>query len=298
MPAATPAQFPGLNNTVEYSEGLLVGYRWYDSKNIQPLFPFGFGLSYTKFTYSNLKVTGSVDGVTPVKVSATVTNSGDVAGSDAAQLYLGFPASAGEPPRKLVDFERVTLSPGQSTTVKFTISPLDEWWWNSNAYDETSGTYNVYVGDSSALTDLPLVQSYTMKADIGNRAVTVTAPKSFSPGTSGTAAVTLSAGGTQTLSEVSLALNVPDGWHAVPLSSSSFADVLPGQSLTVQFAVTPPAGAVTQNVTLSGAANFSPNCAAAAAQSQSPATLAQAAAAGSTACTSVLRLGGVQARLD
>ena len=300
IPDSTPAQFPGVNNIVDYSEGLLVGYRWYDDKNIQPLFPFGFGLSYTTFSYTNLKVTSSVDGVTPVSVSATVTNTGHVAGSDAAQLYLGYPAAAGEPPRKLVDFQRVTLAPGASTTVKFTINPLDEWWWNDNAYDETAGTYNVYVGDSSALNDLPLIQSYTMTGSIGNRAVTVTVPKSIGAGASGTASVTLSAGGTQTLHGVALALNVPDGWKATPLSSASFTNVLPGQTLTVQFSVTPPAGAVTQNATLYGTANFSPSTCTTTttAQTQNPAILARAAASGTSSCTPVSRHGGVQVRLD
>ena len=298
VPASTPAQFPGLNNTVEYSEGLLVGYRWYDAKNIAPLFPFGFGLSYTKFSYSNLQLRSSVDGVTPVQVSATVTNTGTVAGSDAAQLYLGYPSAAGEPPRKLVDFQRVTLSPGQSTVAHFTINPLDEWWWNSNAYDETTGSYNVYVGNSSALTDLPLTRSYTMTTSIGNRAVKVTAPRSFTAGASGTATVTLTAGGNQTLNEVALALTPPDGWTATPLSQASFTNVLPGRALTVSFAVTPPAGAVTRDVTLYGTADFAPStCAATSAQTLSTALLYRKAASTVASCTPVARHAGVQTRL-
>ena len=147
VPTASPAQFPGANNVVDYSEGLLVGYRWYDQQNIAPLFPFGYGLSYTSFKFSNLQIVNpSVDGVTPVKVSATITNTGKVSGSDAVQLYLGYPNAAGEPPRKLVDFNRVTLAPGASTKVSFTIKPSDEWWWNNNSWDESTGTYNVFVG--------------------------------------------------------------------------------------------------------------------------------------------------------
>ena len=305
VPAATPAQFPGVGNTVQYSEGLLVGYRWYDAKSVKPLFPFGYGLSYAHFSYSGLQLQGSVDGVTPVKVSATVTNDGKVAGSDVAQLYLGFPAAAGEPPRKLVDFTRVTLAPGQSQRVSFTINPSDEWWWNGTAWDETSGTYQVYVGNSSALSDLTLTRSYAMNTSIGNRRVSVAAPRSFAPGQSGTVQVTLSAGGNQTLSQVSLALSAPGGWRVAPLAATTRSRLLPGNTVTVPFSVTPPAAAVTQNVTLYGTANFSPGaCPASAgstatadAQAANPAALFAQAAQGIVGCKAVARHGGVQVRL-
>ena len=304
VPAATPAQFPGTNNIVQYSEDLLVGYRWYDAKGIKPLFPFGYGLSYTHFSYSNLALSsGSVDGVTPVQVTATVTNDGTVAGSDAAQLYLGFPAAAGEPPRQLVGFKRVTLAAGQSQTVHFTITPRKEWWWHGRAWDQTPGTYTVYVGNSSALANLPLTQTYTMNTSIGNRRVSVLAPRSFAPGVSGAASVTLSAGGNQTLSQVSLDLAAPEGWSVVPLASATRSQLLPGETVTVPFQVTPPQGGVALNVTLYGTANFSPaacfgsDAVAANAQKESPAKLFAVAAKGGTACKPVTRHGGVQARL-
>ena len=259
VPASTPAQFPGTNNQVQYSEGLLVGYRWYDSKGTQPLFPFGYGLSYTHFTYSNLQLAQyQVDGVTPIEVSATVTNDGNVAGSDAAQLYLGMPAATGEPPRKLVDFQRVTLAPGQSTVVHFAISPRDEWWWNTNGWDETAGDYSVYVGDSSALADLPLTARYTMTRSIGARHVGVTSPRPLHAGTTTTVQVTLGGGGNETLNLVQLGLSAPDGWSVVPLASPYRNNVGPGEVVTEQFAVTPPAGAVPQFATLYGTANFAP----------------------------------------
>ena len=76
VPASTPAQFPGVNNEVQYSEGIDVGYRWYDSQHLTPMFPFGFGLSYTRFAFSGLRVRGdATDGVNDVAVSATVTKS-------------------------------------------------------------------------------------------------------------------------------------------------------------------------------------------------------------------------------
>jgi beta-glucosidase len=85
VPAATPSQFPGVNGQVNYSEGLDVGYRWYDANNLKPLFPFGFGLSYTRFRFSGLQVTPTAtDGVSDVQVAATITNTGDRAGADVA----------------------------------------------------------------------------------------------------------------------------------------------------------------------------------------------------------------------
>lgn len=300
IPTASPVQFPGQNNTVEYSEGLLVGYRWYDHNKVTPLFPFGYGLSYTSFKYSNLRVeNASVDGVTPVHVSAIVTNTGRVTGSDAAQLYLGYPSAAGEPPRKLVDFQRVSLAPGEAKRLNFTIRPSDEWWWNINGWDETTGEYKVWVGDSSALADLPATGSYAMDRGIGNRHVGVSAPRSFTLGGSNTAVVTLSAGGSQTLAEINLSLAAPDGWKVQPTTATRFSNVLPGQTLSVAFQLTPSADAVTRDVTLFGTADFAPStCAQVAdAQAGNPLQLAQYAASGRESCKPAVRHGGVQIRL-
>jgi beta-glucosidase len=258
VPAANPARFPGIGGKVHYSEGVLVGYRWYDARHIKPMFPFGFGLSYTRFQYSDLKVSRTdVDGVTPLRVSARVTNDGHVSGADVAQLYLGLPAASGEPPRKLVGFERVTLAPGQSKVVHFTITPREEWWWGHDGWTETAGTYRVYVGDASGLAELPLRASYTMGTAIGDRQVSVSAPKSFKPGSRSIVRVSLSAGGNETLQDASLSLKVPGGWHVVPVGPVSRAKVAPNAPLTAQFAVTPPSWGVTQYVTLYGTADLS-----------------------------------------
>src|SRR5207253_2257751 len=118
-PIQSAAQWPGItqyNDSVGphsiYSEGLLVGYRWYDAKGIQPLFPFGYGLSYTSFGYSALSVTATATGAT---VSFTVTNTGKRQGSEVAQVYVGAPAASGEPPKQLKGFQKVSLEPGGST---------------------------------------------------------------------------------------------------------------------------------------------------------------------------------------
>ena len=192
VPAHTTPQFPGNGVSVRYSEGIHVGYRWYDTKNITPLFPFGYGLSYTRFKFSNLAVSPqTTDGVHNVHVSATITNTGARAGTDVAQLYLGDPASSGEPPRQLVAYKRVTVGAGKSTAVRFTISPPNTWWWDQSApggsstgggWSQTAGTYRVYVGDSSALSNLPLRGAFNMTSTPAARQVEVMAPGAVSAG--------------------------------------------------------------------------------------------------------------------
>jgi beta-glucosidase len=161
VPAATPRQFPGVNGRVHYSEGIDVGYRWYDANNITPMFPFGYGLSYTTFGFSNLAITPG-KGSAAVTATATVTNTGHVAGTDVAQLYLGDPPVAGEPPRQLKGFQRVTLAPGQSSTVTFNLTKQDLAYWktSANKWVVPEGQFHVYVGDSSATANLPLQGSF------------------------------------------------------------------------------------------------------------------------------------------
>src|SRR4029077_10058247 len=111
-------------------------------------------------------------------VSATVTNTGKVAGSDAAQLYLSDPAAAGEPPRQLKGFQKVTLQPGQSTTVQFTLTGHDLSYWNdtANGWVLPDGQFGVDIGDSSALANLPLQGSFSVIRTLGARYATVAAP--------------------------------------------------------------------------------------------------------------------------
>ena len=147
-----------------YREGVGVGYRYYDATSKTPLFPFGYGLSYTSFAFSHLNVTPQETHNAQVTVSARVTNTGRVAGSEVAQLYLGDPAAAGEPPRQLKGFQKVTLRPGESTTVRFTLGGHDLSYWDdaANGWVVADGQYHVYVGDSSALANLPLRGSFTV----------------------------------------------------------------------------------------------------------------------------------------
>lgn len=259
VPAHTQARFPGVGGKVHYSEGLKVGYRWYDSKGIKPMFPFGYGLSYTRFRFSNLHLSPStVDGVHPVHLSATITNVGKSAGSDVAQLYLKDPAAAGEPPRQLVGFQRVKLAPGHSARVHFTVSPRDTWWWDQaeGGWSQSAGTYRVYVGDSSALADLPLRDSFMMKSTPASRQVVVHAPALMHPGKASTVKVSLTASGNETLHNVRLALQVPGGWQVRPVGSKVFRSVPSSASPTATFRVKPPAWAVSANAVVHATADL------------------------------------------
>ena len=155
VPAHTAQQWPGDASGVQYSEGVDVGYRWYDAHNITPLFPFGFGLSYTSFAFSNLQV-GALDANGVATVSATVKNTGSREGAEVVQLYVSDPANTGEPPKQLRNFARVDLQPGASQTVRFTVTAHDLAHFDnaSNAWTTTSGSYQILVGDSSR--NLPL----------------------------------------------------------------------------------------------------------------------------------------------
>ena len=154
-PATERIEFPGVNGVVHYNEGLLVGYRWYNARNETPLFPFGYGLSYTSFRLSRLAIANGGQAGSE-NVSLHVRNIGGRRGSEVVQLYVTFPESAGEPPRQLRGFRRITLAPGQATEVRFelTRAALDIWSDNVSGWTMASGRYRIDVGISSV--DLPL----------------------------------------------------------------------------------------------------------------------------------------------
>jgi beta-glucosidase len=148
-PATTASRFPGVGGVARYSEGLLVGYRWFEARRAKPLYPFGFGLGYTRFRYDRLRV--SRTGAARATVSVRVRNVGSRAGADVPQLYLRSPTATGEP-LALRDFRRISLEPGRSTTVRLRIGPADVSTWETGRRRWTvrPGTYRVLVGASSA----------------------------------------------------------------------------------------------------------------------------------------------------
>ncbi len=175
VPAAAAAQWPGTAGTVQYSEGVDVGYRWYQANHLTPLFPFGYGLSYTRFSFSNLK-TGSLTAGGAAPVTATVTNTGSRAGAEVAQLYVDDPPASGQPPEQLEGFQRVYLRPGASERVTFHLTQRNLQYWNtsSNSWATSTGSYRISVGDSSA--NLPLSGTLPVSSAQLGQPVTIASP--------------------------------------------------------------------------------------------------------------------------
>lgn len=150
VPAHTPAQYPGVDGTAVYSEKLQVGYRWYDAQKIEPLFPFGFGLSYTSFAFDHLHISRP-DARGQVHVNLDVTNIGPVAGADVVQVYVAAPASAAEPPHQLKGFVKVNLASGKTRHVLLTLDRRAFSVWNTAAkrWNVVGGRYEIFIGDSS-----------------------------------------------------------------------------------------------------------------------------------------------------
>ncbi|CAO3671069.1 hypothetical protein G6F70_002904 [Rhizopus microsporus] len=143
---------PDPAHNVVYKEKLLMGYKWFDANNVTPLFPFGHGLSYTNFTYSDLTVKVEASGKpTKVTVTVTVKNTGHLDGAEIPQLYLSFPESANEPPKLLRGFEKVFIKANKEQEVKFelTSTELSIWDIDSKSWVVPSGKFIVHVGASS-----------------------------------------------------------------------------------------------------------------------------------------------------
>eukprot|EP00939_MAST-03C_sp_MAST-3C-sp1_P002462 g2462.t1 len=143
------AQWPGVDGRSEYSEELLVGYRYYHAHNVAPRFGFGHGLSYTTFAYRNIVTSKSA-------ISCELENTGNLSGAEIAQLYLTFPISAEEPPMQLKGFVKTYLKPGESANVTFSLNDRSFSIWNTDRHDWAivNGDFDIFVGASS--TDIRL----------------------------------------------------------------------------------------------------------------------------------------------
>jgi beta-glucosidase len=164
-PAHPERSARGVNRATTFSEGLHVGYRWFDRQKIDPLFPFGFGLSYASFEYSGLRVAPAADG--GLDVIFEVKNTGSVAGDEVPQIYLGAPQ---QPPRgvdfpvhALAAFDRVHLEPGQLTSLKVHVPlrRLESWSTGEKKWIRATGRREVLVGGSSR--ELPLSAKITIQ---------------------------------------------------------------------------------------------------------------------------------------
>jgi beta-glucosidase len=160
IPTSRAAQWPGVNGNSTYSEKLDVGYRWYDAHHVQPLFPFGFGLSYTTFKLSELRVTpaklSEADSKMSVQVELQVKNTGKRDGAEVIQVYVEQPEENREPPRQLRAFTKVVLGAGESQSVRLSVSPRSFSIYDPDgeSWKMRGGRYRIEVGTSSR--DLPL----------------------------------------------------------------------------------------------------------------------------------------------
>jgi len=171
-PAASPLDWPGIGEQ-KYSEGIFVGYRYFEADHETPLFPFGYGLSYTSFRFGAARLSGP-DRAGRLRVSVLVTNVGRRAGSDVVQLYVGDPSADGEPPRQLEGFQRITLRPGHATRVSFGLEPRNLSYWNG-VWIAARGAYQLYFGDSSA--SLPVRLQFALTRTIKSGQPVGPAPK-------------------------------------------------------------------------------------------------------------------------
>jgi beta-glucosidase len=159
----TYVNYPG-GREVRYGEGIFVGYRYYDQKGVEPLFPFGFGLSYTTFAYSDLRVPETVQPGESVEVSVTITNTGARAGKEVVQLYVGDKASSlVRPPKELKGFKKVSLDPGESKTADFVLDQRALSFYDpaQKQWVAEPGEFEVLVGSSSR--DIRLRGAFTLE---------------------------------------------------------------------------------------------------------------------------------------
>jgi beta-glucosidase len=150
----------------DYGEGVFVGYRWYDSRDIEPAFAFGHGLSYTNFAYQNLTVPAKVPSGGNFEVSVQISNTGTREGAEVVQLYVGDEAtrSVVRPQKELKAFRKINLQPGEATTISFTLTPRDLQYYDAraHAWAETPGMHRISVGSSSR--DLRAMQEFELMA--------------------------------------------------------------------------------------------------------------------------------------
>jgi beta-glucosidase len=167
IPQPTP---DGLPFPVNYTEGLNVGYKWFDANNLTPWFPFGFGLSYTTFTMTNATLVNNLNSAAGpnFQVTFTLTNTGTRAGSEVPQVYLGMPAALNEPPKRLVGWQKVPLNAGAAQQITIEVDqndssqPMSYWNTTTESWTVSPGAYTVYLSNSSAPSSLVTVGTLTV----------------------------------------------------------------------------------------------------------------------------------------
>ncbi|SCA86903.1 hypothetical protein BGLY_3080 [Bacillus glycinifermentans] len=160
--------FPGEGDRVEYREGLFVGYRYYDSKNLEPLFPFGYGLSYTSFEYTGLSIDKrKLRDTEKLTVAVNVKNVGDAVGKEIVQLYVRDRESTViRPEKELRGFEKITLQPGEEKTVTFELDKRAFAYYNTELknWHVEAGTFGILIGKSSS--DIVLEETVEVESTV------------------------------------------------------------------------------------------------------------------------------------
>ncbi|MDD7097708.1 MAG: fibronectin type III-like domain-contianing protein, partial [Prevotella sp.] len=157
--------YPGVDDQVYYKEGIYVGYRWFNTKKVAPMFPFGFGLSYTTFKYGKATLSAkemTADGT--LTLSVDVTNTGKRDGKEVVQLYIGdVKSSVDRPLKELKNFDKVSLKAGETKTITFTITANDLKYYSEQTHDWVAepGKFRAYVCASE--TDVRSVVDFTLK---------------------------------------------------------------------------------------------------------------------------------------
>ncbi|HLP76260.1 MAG TPA: glycoside hydrolase family 3 C-terminal domain-containing protein, partial [Candidatus Paceibacterota bacterium] len=169
-PAHALGNYPGTNGTVTYAEGVLVGYRWFDTKNIEPLFPFGFGLSYTTFKYSNLKLVPAAGSNEVVTAQFEIENTGKVAGAEVAQLYVHQKnPRLTRPEKDLKGFKKISLKPGEKQTVSIPLNKAAFAYYDDTkkSWVTDNDSFEILVGGSSR--DIRLRENFRLETKGRNR---------------------------------------------------------------------------------------------------------------------------------
>ncbi|MCI2957128.1 glycoside hydrolase family 3 C-terminal domain-containing protein [Agromyces atrinae] len=246
---------PDAIRQVNYTEGLEVGYKWFDEQGIDPLFEFGFGLSYTSFEYSDLAVETTVDqesGTVSSNVAFTVTNTGDVAGDEIPQVYLTLPEAAAEPGKRLVGFDRIALDAGATERVEVVVDspasnhPFSIWDVDAQAWTIVDGEFEVSVAASSR--DIRLTEAVAVEFGEVAPVVTLTADPAAPSGANDwyTSPVTVTATATDDIDAAPVVEIDVDGAGFVPAASVTLdAD----GTHTVSARATDAAGNVSETVT-------------------------------------------------
>jgi beta-glucosidase len=253
-PIAGPPQYPAQDGHYVYSEKLNVGYRWYDATGTAPLFPFGFGLGYTNFAYSGLQVSPVLLPGGSAQVNVRVRNNGKRAGTETVQLYLGSPASVGEPPKALKAFQKVTLAAGASKDVRFTLKSSDLAIWDTVTHQPSTvdGAYRVLVGSSSR--DIKATAPLRVPLTLGAQSVELSTAALATPGATLTVTGTVRNTGDLPLVGATATLNTPAGWSGG--GSERVNSVAPHGTVQVGWSVRVPADASAGSAQLTAAARW------------------------------------------